>query len=150
MNFFRSLAVFLFAAVVSGCGTLNGLKQDVQGAISPYLTHGTPEEVCERFYAPDDKSLLVYRKCLSDEMRKNLSHRERDALYFGKTFPKCRAVYRRRTATSLEYRDCQETEALRPEVNHAVSLRRARDNRENRVASQRYWTNTAKARKAPR
>lgn len=150
MSLFRSLVVFLFAVVVSGCGTLNGLKQDIQGAISPYQAHGMPKEVCERFYAPDDNSLLVYRKCLSDEMRKNLSHRERDALYFGKTFPKCRAVYRRRTATSLEYRACQEVEALRPEVNHAVSLRHDRDNRENRVASQRYRTNTAKARKAPR
>ncbi len=147
MSLFRSLVVFLFAVVVSGCGTLNGLKQDIQGAISPYQAHGTPEEVCERFYAPDDKSLLVYGKCLGDEMRKNLSHRERGTLYSGKIFPKCRSVYQRRTATSLEYRACQETEALRSEVNHAVSLRRAR---ENRVTSQHYRTNTTKARKASR
>ena len=134
----RFLFAFLVLFLVSGCGTIYGLKKDAQfvaktieEALSSTQDEGvmpTPSAHCESIYKRE-KSSSSYRECLEGRVEASLSPDDLDRLYYAKAFPKCQGIYKNPKADWQGYRKCQGDEWVRAEVRRLVQWRKDLDRR---------------------
>ena len=136
-RFFSVFGILAVALLVSGCGTVQGLKKDVQGAwetVEEVLstqgegTMSTPSAHCESIYKRE-KSSPSYRECLEGRVEASLSPDDLDRLYYAKAFPVCRLIYKNPKAGWQGYRKCQGDEWVRKEVSRLVRWRTDLDRR---------------------
>lgn len=137
---FSVFGILVVALLVSGCGTVQGLKKDVQSAretvegvlFSRVSQEGraisTPSTKCEFIYKRE-KSSPRYRVCLEERIMENVSPADIDRLYYGKAFPVCRRIYKNPKADWQGYRKCQGDEWVRKEVSRLVQWRKDLDRR---------------------
>lgn len=134
----RFLFAFLVLFLVSGCGTIHGLKKDAQfvaktieEALSSTQDEGvmpTPSAHCESIYKRENSS-SSYRECLGRRVEASLSPDDLDRLYYVKAFPKCQGTYKNPKADWHGYRKCQGDEWVRAEVSRLVQWRKDLDRR---------------------
>lgn len=133
---FFSVCLFL---LVSGCSTLDGLKDDFRSRFlgSSGGQPQSPIEACESVYRRIGAGNR-YKQCLSDQVLRSLSAKERNDLQFVRVFPKCASIFGDRGAQLSEYRECQLRAFSNIEAAKLAVLREEMNSRKSASAVRRH------------